>query len=153
MSREKRSAQVYQWGATVKGGWNFMNRAKEVQLLALKRATGLCIDGRRGGGGGAGTSHVTLWTWSNFASDAGACSSPPPAHQTFSAAHRPPRLGKARTRRTRRARAGPRLRRRAIVGTAPAPPRAMAMLCAARERPERDPRFPYLLEGALGTRE
>ena len=78
MSREKRSAQVYQWGATVKGGWNFMNRAKEVRLLALKRATGLCIDGRRGGGGGAGTSHVTLWTWSNFASDAGACSSSPP---------------------------------------------------------------------------
>ena len=75
MSREKRSAQVYQWGETVKGGWNFMNRAKEVRLLALKHATGLCIDGRRGGGGGAGTSHVTLWTWSNFASDAGACSS------------------------------------------------------------------------------
>ena len=47
MSREKRSAQVYQWGETVKGGWNFMNRAKEVRLLALKRATGLCIDGRR----------------------------------------------------------------------------------------------------------
>ena len=51
MAREKRSAQVYQWGETVKGGWNFMNRAKEVRLLALKRATGLCIDGRQGGGG------------------------------------------------------------------------------------------------------
>ena len=47
MSREKRSAQVYQWGATVKGGWNFMNRAKEVRLSVLKRAMGLCIDGRR----------------------------------------------------------------------------------------------------------